>query len=143
MRLSRIDFVPVLAIVVGGVIGVSLSFSLLWSPEPVATSYESVRRAEVLGSEEQKAARITVNFPGIPIEQVLFTFSEFSGKSIVVGTDVAGISITADIRDQAWDDAMEEILQSRGLVAVEIETGIIRVRSEVTGEPRTQTPLSG
>ena len=76
---------------------------------------------------QQAAARITVNFPGIPIEQVLFTFSEFSGKSIVAGTDVSGISITADIRDQAWDDAMEEILQSRGLVAVESETGIIRV----------------
>ncbi len=127
MKLSRTDLLPVLTIMAGGVLGASLSIGLLWSPEPVATSYESVRRAEVLGSEEQKAARITVNFPGIPIEQVLFTFSEFSGKSIVVGTDVAGISITADIRDQAWDDAMEKILQSRGLVAVESETGIIRV----------------
>ena len=77
--------------------------------------------------QQQVAARITVNFPGVPIEQVLFLFSEFSGKSIVAGTDVAGISIVADIRDQAWDDAMEEILQSRGLVAIESETGIIRV----------------
>ena len=76
---------------------------------------------------QEPAARITVNFPGVPIEVVLFMFSEFSGKSIVAGTDVEGIAITADIRDQAWDDAMEEILQSRGLVAVESETGIIRV----------------
>ena len=32
MRLSRTDFVPVLAIVAGGVIGASLSFSFLRSP---------------------------------------------------------------------------------------------------------------
>jgi type IV pilus assembly protein PilQ len=40
---------------------------------------------------------------------------------------VAGIVVTADIRDQAWDDALEEILQSRALVAFESETGIIRI----------------
>ena len=38
-----------------------------------------------------------------------------------------GILVTADIRDQAWDDALEEILQSRALVGSESETGIIRV----------------
>ncbi len=40
MRLSRIDFVPLLTIIAGGVIGASLSFSLLWSPSndmPVPT----------------------------------------------------------------------------------------------------------
>ena len=71
--------------------------------------------------------RISVSFDNTPIDDVLFTFAEFSDKSIVAGSDVAGIVVTADIRDQAWDDALEEILQSRALVAVESETGIIRV----------------
>ena len=47
MRLSRTDFVPVLAIVAGGVIGASLSFGFLGqspavgvpAPEPAAKSY--------------------------------------------------------------------------------------------------------
>jgi len=79
--------------------------------------------------QAQEAALITVHFPGTPIDEVLFLFAEFSGKSIVAGEDVSGIVVSADIRDQAWDDALEEILQSRGLVAVESETGIIRVNA--------------
>ena len=49
MRLSRTDLVPVLVIVAGGVIGASLSFSLLESRSkdvsvavPVSSTYESV-----------------------------------------------------------------------------------------------------
>ena len=71
--------------------------------------------------------RISVSFDNTPIDDVLFTFAEFADKSIVAGTDVAGVVVTADIRDQAWDDALEEILQSRGLVGFESETGIIRI----------------
>ncbi len=40
MRLSRTDLLPVLVIIAGGIIGASLSFSLLWSPSndmPVPT----------------------------------------------------------------------------------------------------------
>ncbi|MCH8972470.1 MAG: response regulator, partial [Acidobacteria bacterium] len=65
-------------------------------------------------------------FINTPIEDVLFTFSEFSGRSIVAGTAVVG-TVTADIRNQAWDDALEVILQSRGLIAIEDRNGIIRV----------------
>ena len=71
--------------------------------------------------------RISVSFDNTPINDVLFTFAEFADKSIIAGTDVDGVVVTADIRDQAWDDALEEILQSRALIAVESETGIIRV----------------
>ncbi len=96
---------------------------LSFNPEfvaPAAPFVEDVAQA-------QEVERITVAFFDTPIDDVLFTFAEFSDKSIVSGTDVAGIVVTADIRDQAWDDALAEILQSRGLVAVESLTGIIRV----------------
>ena len=76
---------------------------------------------------QEPARQISVLFDSTPIEDVLFTFAEYSDKSIVAGSDVAGIVVTADIRNQAWDDALREILRSRGLVAIESETGIIRI----------------
>ncbi len=75
---------------------------------------------------QDPARRITVSFTGTPIENVLFTFAEFSGRSIVPGSQVAG-TVTADIRSQPWDVALRSILEARGLVAQETESGIIRV----------------
>lgn len=70
--------------------------------------------------------RITVHFQESPILDVLATFAEFSGRSIVAGAQVSG-TVTADIRDQPWDIALREILHSHALGAVETESGIIRV----------------
>lgn len=70
--------------------------------------------------------RITVHFQESPILDVLATFAEFSGRSIVAGASVSG-TVTADIRDQPWDIALREILHSHSLGAVETESGIIRV----------------
>ncbi|RMH16322.1 MAG: type IV pilus secretin family protein [Gemmatimonadetes bacterium] len=70
--------------------------------------------------------RITVSFDQTPIQDVLFTFAEFADRSIVPGASVAGF-VTAEIRDQAWDDALNTILRSQGLIAIEDENGIIRV----------------
>ena len=99
--------------------------TLSFDPAFVATAVPFVE--DVV--QAQEVARISISFFDTPIDDVLFTFSEFSDKSIVSGSDVSGIVVTADIRDQAWDDALDEILQSRGLVAVESETGIIRVNA--------------
>ena len=100
--------------------------SLTFDPAFIATAAPFVPALAQVQVQETDC-RISVSFDNTPIDDVLFTFAEFSDKSIVAGTDVAGIVVTADIRDQAWDDALEEILQSRALVAVESETGIIRV----------------
>ncbi len=81
---------------------------------------------EELPMVQEVSRRISISFDNTPIDDVLFTFSEFSGKSIVAGSAVVG-AVTADIRDQAWDDALEVILQSRGLIAIEDDNGIIRV----------------
>ena len=70
--------------------------------------------------------RITATFVSAPLRDVLFTFSEFAGISIVPGADVSGI-VSADIRDQPWDEALRVILDSRGLAARELENGILRV----------------
>ncbi|MCH7594260.1 MAG: hypothetical protein IIB27_07100 [Chloroflexi bacterium] len=76
---------------------------------------------------QQARPRLSISFDNMPMEQVLSAFSVFSGKSIVSGGAVATQTVTADIVDQEWDDALDVILKSRGLVGIEDENGIIRV----------------
>lgn len=71
--------------------------------------------------------RLTVSFHDAPLSDVLGVFSDFSGRSIVVGPVAAGVRVTAEIRDQPWDVALEAILEAHGLRARETETGILRV----------------
>jgi len=75
---------------------------------------------------QSQTRRISMQFNNAPIQDVLLTFSAFSGKSIVPGASVEGL-VTADIRDQPWDVAMKAILARHGLVAREDDYGIINV----------------
>ena len=70
--------------------------------------------------------RINVVFEETDIKDVLATFAEFSGKSIVPGAGVQG-AVSADIRNQPWDVALDAILTAQGLSAREEPPGIIRV----------------
>jgi type IV pilus secretin PilQ/predicted competence protein len=89
-------------------------------------SEESARLAVASPQPQQRAPAITISFSNTPIRDVLFAFAEYSGRSIVPGSDVTGL-VSADIRTQPWDIALQTILESHGLVASELETGIIRV----------------
>jgi len=75
----------------------------------------------------QEARRISVTWTEAPINDVLLAFAAFSGKSIVPGSNVTGVFVTADINDQPWDVALRTILQGQGLSADEDEYGILRV----------------
>jgi type IV pilus assembly protein PilQ len=75
----------------------------------------------------QESRRISVTWTEAPINDVLLAFAAFSGKSIVPGSNVTGMFVTADINDQPWDVALRTILQGQGLAAAEDEYGIIRV----------------
>ncbi|MBT8395355.1 MAG: AMIN domain-containing protein [Gemmatimonadetes bacterium] len=101
-----------------------------WATEPAAPQQqlgETVSSGvSPTASAPQEADRITVNFYQASVEDVLFQFAEFSGRSIVPGTGVDAV-ISAGIRDQPWDQALEEILRAYGYAAVETESGIIRV----------------
>jgi type IV pilus assembly protein PilQ len=73
---------------------------------------------------------------------VLLAFASFSGVSIVAGAGVDGF-VTADINDQPWDVALEAIVASLGLIAVEEESGIIRVQTMAgLAEQETVEPIS-
>lgn len=89
----------------------------------------------------QEQPRITVTFQEADIRDVLASFAEFTGRSIVPGAGVEG-DVTATIRDQPWDVALQTILRAYGLAAQELPSGIIQVDAiERLQERQTQEPL--
>lgn len=97
-----------------------------WSAAVSQLPATRTARQVVQAQQVAEAARITVDFMATPIEDVLFAFAEFSGRSIVPGGTVTG-NVSARISDQPWDEALDVILQSNGFVATELPSGIIRV----------------
>ncbi|HMN09614.1 MAG TPA: AMIN domain-containing protein [Gemmatimonadaceae bacterium] len=78
--------------------------------------------------QQSQQPRITVTWSEADIRDVIAGFATFSGRTIVVGKDVAGL-ITAEIKDQPWDVALKAILDAQGLAASEESSGIITVDS--------------
>lgn len=101
-------------------------------PETAASAAASRPAFEALSpqpaaQQRSQEARISISFDNTPIEDVLFTFADFSGRSIVPSAAVTG-TVTAEIKDQAWDDALDVILRAQGLIGAEDgPSGIIRV----------------
>ncbi|HEX6911807.1 MAG TPA: secretin N-terminal domain-containing protein [Longimicrobium sp.] len=83
---------------------------------------------------------ITVTFTDTQLADVVATFAEFAGTSVVLG-EGAGGRVTAEIRNQPWDVALGAILQAHGLAAREIAPGLLRVEplarlaAQEQGEP--------
>lgn len=69
---------------------------------------------------------ITVTFNDTQLSDVVATFAEVSGTSVVLGEGVGG-RVTAEIRNQPWDVALRAILQAHGLSTREIAPGLLRV----------------
>ena len=113
-----------------------------WSSEGVRSVQTLAARSRFAEDQlQQQARRITVSFQEAEIRDVLATFAEFTGRSIVPGSGVSG-TVTAEINDQPWDIALETILRAYGLAAVELPSGIIRVDAiERLQERQVQEPL--
>lgn len=84
--------------------------------------------APVAEPKRLQERRITVTYEDADIRDVLAAFAAFSGRTIVTGKDVEG-KITAEIRDQPWDVALEALLNAQGLAKTEDANGIITVDS--------------
>ena len=92
--------------------------------------------------QQRQARRMTVSFYEADIRDVLASIAEFAGRSIVAGTGVEGIRVTAEISNQPWDVALETILRANGLAYEELPSGIIRVdKIEALAQRREQEPL--
>jgi len=105
--------------------------------DPVRAAVESETRASApvrsmpqqsFGAQQSQQRRITITWEDAPIADVLATFAEIGGRTIVRGKAVTG-TVSAEIKDQPWDVAMKAILDAHGLAATEENSGIIVVDS--------------
>jgi type IV pilus assembly protein PilQ len=95
----------------------------------LASSGRSHPRPSLFAQHSQQSQpRITVTYQGSDIRDVLAAFAAFSGRTIVVGREVQG-EVTAEVRDQPWDVALQSILGAQQLAASEDQYGIITVDS--------------
>lgn len=77
-----------------------------------------------------QTSRITASFQNVEMRDVVRAFAEFSGSSIVVGADVAGV-VTAEVRNQPWDVALRAIVEAYGFGVQEVGGGLLRIDSAV------------
>ncbi len=96
--------------------------------EPMSIEdYLATHRAEAAQSQ---AARITVQWDNASIEDVVAGFAAFSGRTIILGKDIKG-TVTAEVKNQPWDLAMNAVLESQGLAVKTLPGGIFNVLSQV------------
>ena len=93
-----------------------------------ATPAAAMRERLSFNQQRSQQPRITVTYQNSDIRDVIAAFATFSQRTIVIGRDVQG-TVTAEIKDQPWDVALQAILQAQGLAASEENTGIISVDS--------------
>jgi type IV pilus assembly protein PilQ len=92
---------------------------------PAAVAFEEPQESGLPGIQGDP---ISVTFQDADPRAVARSFSELTGRSIVVGRVPEGVLITADIRDEPWDEALVSIMRANGL-DVRVEDGIIRIDS--------------
>jgi len=88
--------------------------------------------------QRAQAARANFSFVAMPIREVIAAFAAVSGKTFITGPTVEA-TVTAEIAGQAWDVALQKILQAYGLSAVEDTTGIITIDTYENISARTAT----
>jgi type IV pilus assembly protein PilQ len=93
-----------------------------------ATAGAAMRERLTFSQQRSQQPTITVTYQNSDIRDVIAAFATFSGRTIVIGKDVQG-TVTAEIKNQPWDVALQAILQAQGLAASEENTGIISVDS--------------
>jgi type IV pilus assembly protein PilQ len=84
----------------------------------------------------------TVAFVDQPLSDVLATIGDYAGRTIIAAQDVRTRVITAEVRNQPWDLALEAILQANALsVREHPESGILivedvaKIAERVNNEP--------
>lgn len=78
--------------------------------------------------QQSQQRRITVTYEEADIRDVIAAIANQAGRTIIMGKDVSG-TVTAEIRDQPWDVALQALLGAQGLAAAEDNNGIITVDS--------------
>jgi type IV pilus assembly protein PilQ len=89
--------------------------------------YLALHRAD---AQQSQAARITVQWDNAGIEDVVAGFAAFSGRTIILSKGITG-NVTAEVKNQPWDLALNAVLESQGLTVQTLPGGILNVVSKV------------
>ena len=79
---------------------------------------------------QSQAPRITVQWDNASIEDVIAGFAAFSGRTIILAKGITG-NVTAEVKNQPWDLALNAVLESQGLSVQTLPGGILNVVSKV------------
>jgi type IV pilus assembly protein PilQ len=82
--------------------------------------------------QRQQQQLMTVSFADEPVSNVLSMFGDVANRSIITSSAVKAKQITADVRNQPWDVALQAILKANNLHATELENGVIVVEDGAT-----------
>ncbi|SFZ77350.1 type IV pilus secretin PilQ [Chitinimonas taiwanensis] len=75
---------------------------------------EQARRLAQLDKPTYKGDKLSLNFQNVEVRTVLQVIAEFTGKNIITSDTVSG-NVTLRLKDVPWDQALDLILQSKGL----------------------------
>lgn len=78
--------------------------------KPVSAEEQARRQAE----PQYTGERLSLNFQDIEVRSVLQLIADFTGLNVVVSDSVSG-NITLRLQDVPWDQALDIILQTKGL----------------------------
>jgi type IV pilus assembly protein PilQ len=70
--------------------------------------------AQTIANKQYTGKRLTLNFQDISVRAVLQLLADFTGLNMVVSDNVTG-NITLRLHDVPWDQALDIILQTKGL----------------------------
>ena len=90
-------------------------------------------------SHAQAPQRISVEWQNAALADVVGAFSKFSGRTIVLATDIRSSEVTASVQGLEWWRALDVILDRQALVAREDTAGIIHVENRAPARPRPQS----
>ncbi|GHA98702.1 type IV pilus secretin family protein [Modicisalibacter luteus] len=86
---------------------------LIIEARPVSSAERETRQREMF---PYTGKRISLNFQDIEVREVLAIIAEFTGLNLVASDSVQG-SVTLNLRDVPWDQALELVLRSHGLAS--------------------------
>lgn len=111
---------------------------------PVQQAPPQAAPAQAVQSQPRAAPRqqpMSVLFINEPLIEVLGMFSERSGRNIIAAPGVQTRSITAELRNMPWDQALDAILAQNNLTIRELTSGVLVVddganqRDRLANEP--------
>jgi len=102
------------------------------APVPAQTARTNTAQAPPPAARQpQQQQLVNVSFTDEPVVNVLNTFADYANRSIIASADVKTKTITAEIRNQPWDIALDAILTANNLYAKENENGVIMVEDGI------------